>query len=211
MKSLLLTGAVLLVSAGLAQANDISGSLWAVPESVAQDATPGNVPVTTPDVTFNVNGSGLDFNATNATVAAWLASGGATGIVENTAGTLSSRMDNNVTGHLFDFMGDVTVTNGETFTVTHDDGLTLIIGGLTVINAPGPTTPTITTETYTGPSGNLPFNLVYAECCEGPAVLQISLPLEPVPGPIVGAGLPGLVAGCMALLGLGRFRRRSSI
>lgn len=29
-----------------------------------------------------------------------------------------------------------------------------------------------------------------------------------VPGPIVGAGLPGLIAGCMTLLGLGKYRRR---
>jgi hypothetical protein len=31
-----------------------------------------------------------------------------------------------------------------------------------------------------------------------------------VPGPIVGAGLPGLMAGCMTLLGLGRWRRKRS-
>jgi hypothetical protein len=33
-------------------------------------------------------------------------------------------------------------------------------------------------------------------------------PTAAVPGPIVGAGLPGLVAGCMTLLGLGRWRRK---
>jgi hypothetical protein len=33
-------------------------------------------------------------------------------------------------------------------------------------------------------------------------------PQVAVPGPIVGAGLPGLVAGCMTMLGLGRWRKR---
>jgi hypothetical protein len=32
--------------------------------------------------------------------------------------------------------------------------------------------------------------------------------ISPVPGPIVGAGLPGMIAGCMTLLGLGRWRRK---
>jgi hypothetical protein len=35
-----------------------------------------------------------------------------------------------------------------------------------------------------------------------------SLAAAPVPGPIVGAGLPGLVAGCFTLLGLAEHRRR---
>jgi hypothetical protein len=37
--------------------------------------------------------------------------------------------------------------------------------------------------------------------------------IEPaaVPGPIVGAGIPGLIAGCMALVGLGRLRRKRTV
>jgi hypothetical protein len=34
--------------------------------------------------------------------------------------------------------------------------------------------------------------------------------IEPavVPGPMLGAGIPGLIAGCLALVGLGRLRRK---
>ena len=42
----------------------------------------------------------------------------------------------------------------------------------------------------------------------GEANLGGALSAAPVPGPIVGAGIPGLVAGCLALLGLAEHRRR---
>jgi hypothetical protein len=77
----------------------------------------------------------------------------------------------------------VSVTTGETFTVGHDDGLTLTIGTDTVISEPLPTSFVDTIVTYTGPSGNLPFQLVYGECCGAPADLSISLPLNGVPEP----------------------------
>jgi PEP-CTERM motif len=195
-----LAGALVWTGVGTAQANTISGNLWHVPEATSQNAIPANVPGVAPDVTFQVN-SPFNFFGTSVTVGTWLGNGSAFNIVENTAGTLASLMDNGSQGTLLEFLGFVTVTNGQTFTVTHDDGLTLIIGGIDLGFNPGPTAPITSVATYTGPSGNFPFQLVYGECCGGPAVLQVDLPFSDIPGVpepstwlLFGSGLAGLAA-----------------
>jgi hypothetical protein len=141
----------------------------------------------------------MNFFGTSVSVGTWLSNGSAFNIVENTAGTLASLMDNGSFGTLLRFTGFVTITTGQLFTVTHDDGLTLVIGGLTVISQPGPTSAVTTLATYTGPTGNFAFTLVYGECCGGPAVLQIDLPFtnlaqapEPTTLALLGLGLAGL-------------------
>jgi hypothetical protein len=195
-----LAGVLVWAGVGTAQANIITGDLWHVPEATSQNAIPANVPATPPDVTFQVN-SPINFFGTSVSVGTWLANGLAFNIVENTAGTLASLMDNGTQGTFLQFTGFVTVTNGQTFTVTHDDGLTLIIGGINLGFNPGPTAPITSVATYTGPSGNFPFQLVYGECCGGPAVLQLDLPLsntpavpEPATWLLLGSGLAGMAA-----------------
>lgn len=200
-----LTALLVLCGLGTAQATVITGSLWAVPEAISRNAIPANVPETLADVTFEVDAP-LNFNATSATVAAWLASGGVLpgDITENTPGALASLMDNGQHGTLVEFLGLVTVNNGDTFTVTHDDGLTLIIGGIDLGFNPGPTAPVTSIVTYTGPSGTFPFQLVYGECCGGPAVLQIDLPFRPAPEP----GTLVLIAGGLLFAEIRRRRVR---
>jgi hypothetical protein len=181
-------------------ANTVEGSIWEGQPGPAGDATPGNVPGTTPDVTFTTN-SPINFSSGSAyTIGEFLSSGSGSTIL-----TGSSQLGNTLDNTIFNFTGTVTVTSGETFTVGHDDGLTLIIGGVTVINAPGPTGFTDTTQTYTGPSGNEPFQLVYGECCGAPADLAISLPLtSAVPEPATWALMLFGVGAIGATMRLGR-------
>jgi hypothetical protein len=194
-------------SSGTSQTAVVTGSAYFVPEAAAQNVVIGSTSGLTPNATFSVPlfnvaptnpactgsyaGDTLCFDSgasANAyTLGGFLTAGGAT-TVTGTATDLGQVLDNGTTGTIFEFTGTVTVTNGQTFTVTHDDGMSLEIGGVTVVSQPGPTSAVTQTFTYTGPTGTFPFDLVYGECCGPPAVLAISLPLEspnPLNNPLV--------------------------
>jgi PEP-CTERM motif len=179
-----------------AAANTVLGSAWAVSSAAAMSAIPANVPATPPNMTFTAPSDPLNLDSTigvnGYTPAGFVASGGGT-VLTGTAAYLNGTLNNNI----FEFTGSVTVTHDEKFTFKHDDGLTFTIAGLPVVSAPGETAAVTTTGTYTGASGNQPFNLVYAECCGPPAVLNVDLPLQSqVPEPaslaLLGTALAGL-------------------
>jgi hypothetical protein len=171
----------------------------------ASDATPANVPITTPDVTFTTV-SPIHFTSGSLyTVGEFLSSGSGSTIL-----TGGSHSGDSLDNSLFNFTGTVSVTNGETFTAGHDDGLTLVIGGTTVISAPFGTSFVLTTSTYTGPTGNEPFQLVYGECCGPPGELELNLPLTSnVPEPATWAMM--LLGVGMAGAGLRMSRRKDAL
>ena len=68
---------------------------------------------------------------------------------------------------LFEFTGSAFFTNGQTFTVEHDDGTNMYVGGNLVLGVPGLTAPVVSTFTYMGPTGNESFDFIYAN---GPPV-----------------------------------------
>ncbi len=191
---------------------DLTGMIWESGKSglSSNPDVPASAPASAPDVTFTVpngpiaftsitdssghlqyqDGSGFNYGAYY-TIGSWLGTGGAT------IQTGSSQANNTMDNVLVELVGQVTLVNGQTFTVTHDDGLTFKVGGNYLVNVPAPTAPVTTTVTYNGPSGTFSFDLLYAEVGGPGAVLQLDLPLAPVPEPST------VLAGAMLLLPFG--------
>jgi len=164
----------------------------------------------TPMVTFSA--SALDFSSygnlsntgnysLDSTVLSFLNSlGKASGL------TFSSGMASgaSVNGILFEFTGNALFTSGQSYNVTHDDGVDFWVGGAEILNAPGPTGAVTSHYTYSGPTGIQHFTFVYGECCDGSAVFETTVvPANSIPEP---ASLL-LVGGVLLAAGIA-FRRR---
>jgi hypothetical protein len=191
----------------------ISGQVWEVSEAASQNATLaqlGLIPSGSPTVTFSTSQIKFDsrFGGNNGafyTIQSFLNSQGTvtTFAAPQNGLALTDPLDGNRKGGtLFRFDGMANFKTGDVLTFTHDDGFEFYVGGNLIKSDGGPTAPTPTSVTYTGPSGLLSFTIVYGECCGAPAVLEVDLNRAPITGSatpepasltLVGIGLAGLV------------------
>jgi PEP-CTERM motif len=169
-----------------------SGSLWeGQPASVIDNASPGTVPVGSAAVTFDTT---FPFNfaagpsyapAVPYTIGGFLGSGSGSTIL-----TGASELANTMDRTFIELVGNMSVTAGQIFNAIHDDGITLVIDGVTVISSTGPTPPESSSGTYAGLTDpNALVQVYYGECCGAPAVLIASSVPEPQTYAMLLAGL----------------------
>ena len=194
---------------GTAHAGSISGTMWE--NQSANVPLFGSLPSAgSANATFTTNG--IDFcsqvniassptcNGASApyTINGFLNSNGGSNGVSGLTFHNGAAGGDTLNNTLWEFTGTAFFTNGETFQVAHDDGLIMYVGGTAagniVLNAPGPTPPTLSTFTYTGATGLQSFTYLYGETHGAPAVFDTTLGVAPaVPEPssiiLLGSGL----------------------
>lgn len=203
---LAVTVAVVALAVGLTTAVANAAPYTGVAYCNVSTAVAGNAPTTgtlaageasgTECATFSASAINFDTRVGGYTLGGFLNSNGAAlGISYLNSFTANSSQDNS----LWVFTGTAFFTNGEMFTVAHDDGTEMYVGGVNVLSVPGPTAPATNTFTYSGATGNQSFEFIYTECCGAPGVYQTTLApavsATPEPGTFVllGSGLLGLL------------------
>ena len=120
--------------------------------------------------------------------------GAASGISYQNGYTANST-DNNT---LILFTGSAYFVNGQSYSVGHDDGTRIYIGGTDAahlfLSQPGPTSFSLQNYTFNMPTGTYNYDFLYGEVAGAPAVFITSLAQNattPEPGSIVllGTGL----------------------
>jgi len=200
-----LAASAALFAAGAANAA-INVSVWVDQQATAENATFANVAALgAADASASV--PFLDFDTTNSTVTT----------IDQFLGTSIGGLIGNhaLNNSVFLFTGALHLNAGSNaFVVPHDDGLQLNIDGIgLVVDEPGPTGEVDTPFNVDGgpTGGNHTFQLVYGECCGGPAVIRFTINEAQVTGSV-----PEPATWTMMIMGFGAAgallrRRRTAI
>ena len=153
-------------SVGVAHADTFTGTVYNDPSgNVVAPNTLGTALGTFTVSSFNFNvGPGYTAGDPNFTIGKFL-SGGSNLVIGSTLANQT------VASTEFVFTGSTYLVNGQSYSFTHDDGLTLSIDGTSYINTPAQTVAVATSFLYTGTTGVHAFTLDYASNSLSPSVL----------------------------------------
>lgn len=186
-----------------AKADTVDFSVWENGITNLQNTPPPGSAIysTTPSVTGTVSNSNplklFSFDSTtDASLNGFLTFGGDT----VTYVTGSSKSGDSINQSVFEFSGSAELQAGTTYSFTKDDGMILVVNGVTVINAGTPTAADTVSFTE-ATTGVYNFQLYYDETNGPPAVLTGNLGAAPEPSSF-------MLLGSSLLGAAGMLRRR---
>lgn len=182
----------------------VLGSIWIYNGSNFNPGDAGTLPSGSPDAQFYSNGINYNSYVGGYTIGGFLNN---PAFFNTSGGFSSSATANNI---YLEFTGSTYLFSGaNSFDLIHDDGAVLTIGGVTVLNQPGPTSPVSSPFTVNAPAGGFyNFTLTYTECCGAPAELIWDVNNAPVSNAPEPASIALMTTG-LVLVGSKLRRRRA--